>query len=237
MEKILKELLTPSFRKLSYLYANLCDKDKNRFVMGRKPELLEAGRTSAGLGVIEFKDTESYLSLYNFIKELILKDGKEVEFCIVHLATLSTLLSKKKKKEEFVLPDTVYNYDEETFDRRIPTNSRKPCVLYETIKPFFWKKTLEYVEEINHQLDHPQFHICETIENVSQNLKVASGNKLKVSVLKGIEELKAGKKETLIPVLWKKTGSQCVYYCGGYMENEKFRFLSYRPSLWYVGED
>lgn len=237
MQKILKELLTPSFRKLSYLYANMTDMDKRRFVIGRKPELLEGGKTSGGLGIVEFKDTESYLSLYNFIKELIIKDGKEVEFCIVHLATLSTLLSKKKKKEEFVLPDTVYNYDEETFDRRIPTNSKNPCVLYETIKPFFWKKTLEYAKELNRQLDNPEFHICEKIDKVSDSLKIATGNKIRVSVLKGIEELKVDKKETLIPVLWKKKNTSCVYYSGGYMENERFRFLSYRPTLWYVGEE
>ena len=73
---------------------------------------------------------------------------------------------------------------------------------------------------------------------MSNNLRIATGNKLRLSIIKGIEELSNGgkgkKKEILSPVLWKKKGCQYVHCCGGYMENDKFRFLTYRPTLWYM---
>ena len=241
-----KEILTPSERKLNFLYVNLCNKEKYRLVVGTHPDTVEYGNPQEGLGIIEFINTDKFNKFWSYLSDELGLFSYPYSFPVYNLSVLNNLIKTHKGKSEKIRKEINKSVETDQWEMLLGMylldKANKKITLCESLDEFNSQRLeAAHNELVLHLENLGTEETAVEIENIKESLNKNprlcyfryKGNPYRTLLIKGIEILMEKKPFKRSILFWLKEKTQLLW-CNGYTESPEVKMIAGRPNVFII---
>lgn len=241
-----KEILTPSERKLNFLYVNLCNKEKHRLVVGTHPDTVEYGNPQEGLGILEFINTEKFHKFWSYLSDELGLFSYHYSFPVYNLSVLNNLIKTHKGKSEKIKQEIHKKAETDQWEKLMGMylldKAEKETTVCKCIDEFNSQRLEAAHDELVLHLENlgkeeTEVEIENIKESLNKNLRLCyfryKGNPYRTLLIKGVEILMEKKPFKRSILFWLKEKTQLLW-CNGYTESPEVKMIAGRPNVFII---
>ena len=250
MKELLKifnnNVLAPSYRKLSFLYVNLCQPEEGLLTVGTHPDTIEFGNPEEAIGIIQFKNKEKFNTLWNYLEKDLELFSYPYSCPVYNLGVLQTLIKKYEGKTKQIKKKIIREIENEGYENLLgmyilgeDKKEKSLCVCLDGFNYGHLSRVhTSLLAHFKDQDEDTSFVIESLKEGRNGQLKIASfktptGENYKALLLKGVEYLNEKKPFVSKTVFWKDK-KYSLLWCGGYCESEDIRMVAVRGNVFIM---